>query len=118
MASAGDIGLKAYEMGLLKRNELVFGKAKCFTYLNKTIDGGEGGEPYVLKDLELMKIEWSIKPGDRINHPIDMTRLWVKVLAKHNDPNMMEVSDYLKKEVHKHFFFGLPGVDGTGCRYE
>ena len=77
MASAGDIGLKAYDMGLLKRNELVFGKAKCFTYLNKTIDGAEGGEPYVLKDLELMKIEWSIKPGDRINHPIDMTRLWV-----------------------------------------
>ena len=55
-----------------------------------------------------MKIEWSIKSGDRINHPIDMTRLWVKVLAKHNDPNMIRVSDYLKKEVHKFFFFGLP----------
>ena len=108
MACAGDIGLKAYEMGLLKRNELVFGKAKCFTYLNKTIEGGPDSKPYILKDLELMKIEWSIKPGVRINHLIDMTRLWVKVLARNNEPDMMEVSQYLKKEVRKHFFFGFP----------
>ena len=34
MASAGDIGLREFKNGEMKRNELVFGIAKMFTYVN------------------------------------------------------------------------------------
>ena len=108
MATAGDIGMSAYKNGDLKRNELIIGKAKCFTYLNTRIEGIGGGDPYLVKDLELLKVEWSIQPGRRMNHPVDMTRLWVKVIAKANDPDMMYVSEFLKKEAYKHYYFGLP----------
>ena len=73
MASAGDIGLDAYKNGELKRNELMFGKAKCFTYTNKVVEACEVCESYVLKDMETLKIEWLIEPGRRVNHPVDMT---------------------------------------------
>lgn len=82
ISSANDIGLKAYVTGELKQNELIFRKTKHFTYQNKRIDAWEVCDYYVVNDLKLMKIEGSIHPGARTNHPIDITRLWVKVLTK------------------------------------
>ena len=41
MASAGDIGLDAYKNGELKRKELMFGKAKYVTYINKVVEACE-----------------------------------------------------------------------------
>lgn len=108
MATAGDIGMSSFKNGELRRNELIFGRAKCFTYRNTSIDGIDGEDPYLVKDLELLKVEWSIRPGRRMNHPVDMTRLWVKVIAKANDPNMVFVSDFVKEEAYKHYYFGLP----------
>jgi len=108
ITTAEDIGMSAYKNGDLKRNKLIIGKAKCFTYINTRIEGIGGGDPYLVKDLELLKVEWSIQPGRRMNHPVDMTRLWVKVIAKANDPDMMYVSEFVKKEAFKHYYFGLP----------
>ena len=106
MASAGDIGLREFKNGEMKRNELVFGIAKMFTYVNHI---------FMVKDLELLKVVWPIKPGRRIAHPIDMQRMYTKVVSKRNDPDMLDVSDFVKEEAQKHFYFGIPegwmGVD-------
>ena len=61
-----------------------------------------------MKDLELMKVEWSLSPGTRINCNIDLTRLWVKVVSKKGDPDMSDTSDFLKQEAYRHFYFGVP----------
>ena len=115
MASAGDIGLKEYEKGELKRNELVFGIAKSFTYVNHMFNYSDERSNFMVKDLELLKVEWSIKPGKTTTKPIDMKRMYAKVVAKKNDPDMLEVNDFLKLEARRHFYFGLPegwmGVD-------
>ena len=94
MATAGDIGMSSFKNGELNCNELIFGRAKCFTYINTSIDGIDGNDPYLVKNFELLKVEWSIRPGRRMNIPVDITRLWVKVIAKANDPNMVFVSDF------------------------
>lgn len=115
MASAGDIGLREFKNGEMKRNELVFGIAKMFTYVNHMIEYENEQDNFMVKDLELLKVVWSIKPGRRIAHPIDMQRMYTKVVSKRNDPDMLDVSNFVKKEAQKHFYFGIPegwmGVD-------
>ena len=115
MASAGDIGLKEYEKGELKRNELVFGIAKSFTYVNHMFNYNDERSNFMVKDLELLKVVWSIKPGKTTTKPIDMKRMYAKVVAKKNDPDMLEVNDFLKLEARTHFYYGIPegwmGVD-------
>ena len=46
----------------------------------------------------MLTIEWSIKLGRKANHPVDMVQMWVKVMAKRNDVNMHNASDFLKEE--------------------
>ena len=69
----------------------------------------------MVKDLELLKVDWSTKPGTRSTHPINMQRLFVKVVAKRNDPDMLNVNDFLRNEARKHYYFGIPegwmGID-------
>jgi len=115
MASAGDIGLKEYVRGDLKRNEMMFGKAKSFTYVNHMFNYSDPAEDFMVKDMELLRVEWSTQPGTTTTHAIDMSRLFVKIVAKKNDPDMRDVNDFLRDEARKHFYFGLPegwlGVD-------
>ena len=107
MASAGDIGLSGQEQ--LRENELIFGKARCFTYVNTYIGNDDlDTDRFFVKDMELMKVEWSISPGTRINSNIDLTRLWVKVVSKQGDPDMTDTSDFVRKEAYRHFYFGVP----------
>ena len=50
-----------------------------------------------------------------MNIGIDFSMIWVKLLAKKDNADMGDTSDYLKKEASKHYYFGLPegwmGVD-------
>ena len=62
----------------------------------------------MVKDLELLKVEWLIKPNKTTTKPINMKRMYAKVVAKKNDPDMLEVNDFLKLEARRHFYFGLP----------
>lgn len=55
-----------------------------------------------------MNVQWSVSPGTRINSNIDLTRLWVKVVSKQNDPDMTDTSDFVRKEAYRHFYFGVP----------
>lgn len=53
MVSMGDIGLEAYEKGLVKQNELIFGTAIFFAYLNKRVNCVSSNF-YVIKYIERM----------------------------------------------------------------
>lgn len=59
MSSAGDMGLKEYQIGNLRSNELIFGKAICFPYISFHIDDILDSDRYFVKNLELMKMHWS-----------------------------------------------------------
>lgn len=83
------------------------GGRKCFMYLNKRTNPSASSDLYVIKDIEMMKCECSIKPTERVNHVIDMTRLLVKVLAKKNDATIHDISNFLKEKVNKNYFFAL-----------
>ena len=51
MTSAGDVGLKEFKQGELKRNELVFSIAKSFRYINYEFKYNNKKEDFVVKDL-------------------------------------------------------------------
>ena len=124
IASAGDIGPKEFKNGDMKRNELVFGIAKMFTYVNHIFEYENEQDNFMVKDLELLKVVWSIKPGSMITHPINMQRMYTKIVSKKNDPDMLDVSNLVKEEARKHFYFGIPegwmgfdiGMDDMGGR--
>ena len=61
-----------------------------------------------MKDMELMKVEWSISPGTRVNCSVDLMILGVKVVSKKGDPDMSDTSDFLRDEAYRHFYFGVP----------
>ena len=43
-----------------------------------------------------------------MNHPIDMMRMYAKVVTKKNDPDMIHISKFVKVEAKQHFYFGIP----------
>lgn len=100
--------------GLVKTNEFIFGRAICFTYTNKRVfNDSTASDLYVIKNIEMMKCKWSIKPGERAYHAINMTRLWVQVSAK-NNTTMRDISVFLKDEVNKRYFFAFLPEDLLG----
>lgn len=82
------IGLKEYKRGELKRNKLVFEIVKSFMYVKHMSNYNYKRENFMVKYSELLKVEWSIKPGTRTTRPIYLTRINTKVVAKKNDTNM------------------------------
>ena len=64
MATISDINLPLLSSDVFGRSALIFGKVKCFTYVNEkqAMISAFG----TIKDLELMKVEWSIEPGRRV----------------------------------------------------
>jgi len=69
MASAGDIGLEEYKSGDMKRNELVFGIAKSFTYVNRMFKYEDDQDNFMVQDMELLKVAWSIKTRQTDHSP-------------------------------------------------
>ena len=86
MAKISDINLPLLSSDVFGRSALIFGKVKCFTYVNgkKAMISAFG----IVKDLELMKVEWSVEPGRRVNVPVDLSVMWVKVVAKRDDADI------------------------------
>ena len=84
-------------------------RTSFFYYENCYIGNDEvDTDRFFVRDMELMKVEWSISPGTRTNHSMDLSRLWVKVVSKKGDLEMSDTSDFLKEEAYRHFYFGVP----------
>ena len=113
MATISDINLPLLSSDVFGRSALIFGKVKCFTYVNgkQAMISAFG----IIKDLELMKVEWSIEPGRRVNAAVDLASMWVKVVAKRDDADISHTNTFVVNEVRRHYYFAIPegwmGVD-------
>jgi len=113
MATISDINLPLLSSDVFGRSALLFGKVKCFTYVNgkQAMISAFG----IIKDLELMKVEWSIEPGRRVNAAVDLASMWVKVVAKRDDADISHTNTFVVNEVRRHYYFAIPegwmGVD-------
>ena len=113
MATISDINLPLLSSDVFGRSALIFGKVKCFTYVNgkKAMISAFG----IVKDLELMKVEWSVEPGRRVSVPVDLSMMWVKVVAKRDDADISHANKFVVDEARRHFYFARPegwmGVD-------
>ena len=111
MATVSDINLPLLSSDVFGRSALIFGKVKCFAYVN-------GKEAMVsafgdTKDLELMKVAWSVEPGRRVNVPVDLAMMWVIVVAKRDDADILNTNKLIVDEVCRCFYFTIP-EDWTG----
>ena len=61
-----------------------------------------------IKDLELMKVEWSIEPGRRVNVAVDLVTMWVKVVAKRDDADISHTNTFVVNELRRHYYFAIP----------